>query len=95
MSMESGAQVAVDKNLLVSILELGEAAILKVKVLKEKDHDLKRKKIPGKMMTQMMKRMMMRMSRRKMPAVQTVSRKRKKLDPDDFLLEDLRQNLPQ
>lgn len=27
------------------------------------------------------------MMMRRMPAVQTVSRKRKKLDPDDFLLE--------
>lgn len=33
-------------------------------------------------MTQMMKR-----RRRMLPTVQTVSRKRKKLDPDDFLLE--------
>lgn len=38
---------------------------------------------PGKMMTQMTMKMMMR----KRPAVQRVSRKRKKLDPDDFLLE--------
>lgn len=40
------------------------------------------KEIPGKMMTQKTKRML-----RKRPAVQRVSRKRKKLDPDDFLLE--------
>lgn len=31
--------------------------------------------------------MMMKTRRRRLPTVQTVSRKRKKLDPDDFLLE--------
>lgn len=36
-------------------------------------------------MTQLMKRR--RMRRRRHPTVQTVSRKRKKLDPEDFLLE--------
>lgn len=86
MYMGSGDHVAVDKNLRVSISELGRAAvILKAKVLRERDHVPRKKKIPGKMMTQMMKR-------KRMPAVQTVSRKRKKLDPDDFLPEDLKPN---